>query len=242
MLQRHNIFAVIIIFFLFADFTFGQERLEGGVFIGTSYYNGDLNPERLFYKPKPAFGVLTRVVINPRLAFTGSLTAIEIEGEYPNNMVLFPSSTIQSRAAYQFKRSLADLSTQFEINLFPYAHPFRKEETRFTPYISGGLAYTIYKRYQDDETGGSENPQFILSLPFGIGVKYKPSDRIHVGLKWSFRKTFVDDLDKMRSGSIDPSDPYGYNESSNWHNNDWYSFAGVFVTIDLFHRSVSCYA
>lgn len=96
----------------------------------------------------------------------------------------------------------------------------------------------FYRRY----VNSSENPQFVLSLPFGLGLKWKASDWLHVGLEWSFKKTFVDDLDKMGNGVIDPSDPYGFEESAGWHNNDWYSFAGFFVAIDIFHQKIPCNA
>ena len=105
-----------------------------------------------------------------------------------------------------------------------------------------GLGYMYYRRYFEGSVDGSENPQFILSLPFGLGLKWKLSDWLHVGLEWNFRKTFVDDIDKMGSGAIDPSDPYGFEESTDWHNNDWYSFAGIFLAIDVFHQKVPCNA
>jgi len=220
----------------------GQERIEAGLFLGGSYYLGDLNPNRHFYQTRPAFGSLVRVVLNPRLAFRGTLSTYELSGDYPRSDLSFPEATGRSGSHYQFGRTVADIATQLEINLFDYAHPFREEETRLTPYVTGGLGYMIYRRYYDGSTNDSENPQFILSLPFGLGMKWKLSDWLHVGVEWNFRKTFVDDIDKMGSGAIDPSDPYGFDESSDWHNNDWYSFAGFFVAIDLFQQNVPCNA
>lgn len=219
-----------------------QERIEGGFLLGTSYYIGDLNPGGHFYNARPAFGTLVRVAFNKRLAFKGSLTAVSIKGSYPREDVFFPTESGQQSVNYNFQRTLVDMATQLEINFFEYNNPFRKDETSFTPYISAGLGYTVYTRYLKDENSNSENPQFILSLPFGIGVKWKPLDWVHVGMEWTFSKTFVDDLDAMGYGEIDPSNPYGFKESSNLHNNDWYSYAGVFITFDLFHRSIPCHA
>ncbi len=235
-----------ILFFLVAFFcsvhSSAQERVEGGLFLGASYYNGDLNPDRLFYRSKPSVGGIVRVVFNERLAFKGTMTLVEIQGEYPQSGIQYPTSSGRSSAFYGFQRTIADFSTQVEINFFDYDQPFRRKETRFTPFVSTGLAYTFFSRYGSDESGGSENPHFILSLPFGVGVKWKPVDWLHVGLEWSFRKTFVDDLDYIGPGDIDPSDPYGFQQPSDWHNNDWYSIAGVFFTFDLFHKKVSCNA
>jgi hypothetical protein len=239
--KGQSIIVLLIAFFLSVQ-CFAQDRIEGGFFLGASYYNGDLNPDGHLYKAQPAVGGLVRVVLSNRLAFKGTLTALEIQGEYPGPNIQYPSSSGSSSSRYSFKRSLADVSAQVEINFFDYDEPFRRAETSFTPYLSGGLAYTVYRRYQTGEFDGSENPHFILSLPFGIGVKWKPVDWMHVGLEWSFRKTFVDDLDKTGAGDIDPADPYGFETPSDWHNNDWYSFAGLSFTFDLFHRKVPCNA
>ena len=239
---RLPVFLFLVFSFCFPGKGLSQERIEAGFFLGTSYYNGDLNPGKQFYKVGPAVGGVVRAVLNPRIAFKGTLTAVEIRGGYPQDKLYYPSVNGGSNSSYSFQRTMADLSTQIEINFFEYDHPFKKEETRFTPYLSGGLAYTYYRRYKEDPAGGSENPHFILSLPFGIGVKWKPADWVHVGLEWTFRRTFVDDLDKMGTAAIDPSDPFNFQDSSGWHNNDWYSFAGVFVTFDLFHRRGSCNA
>ncbi len=242
MLLKGRTFLFFFIMLLFAVQSRAQDRIEGGLFLGASYYNGDLNPSRPFYMAQPAVGGLVRVVLNERLAFKGTLTAVEIQGEYPQNDIQYPAASGNSSSHYGFQRTMADISTQLEINFFDYDQPFRRKETRFTPFLSGGLAYTAYRRYQSDDAGGSENPHFILSLPFGIGVKYKPADWLHVGLEWTFRKTFVDDLDYLGPGEIDPADPYGFQMPSDWHNNDWYSFAGIFFTVDLFHRKVPCNA
>ncbi|MFO8001663.1 MAG: DUF6089 family protein [Marinilabilia sp.] len=235
----HILLVLIAAALFFPGVTRSQDRIEVGALVGGSYYLGDLNPDRHFYQANPAFGTLVRVVLNPRIAFRGSLSFMEVSGKYPRKNILFPESRGNQ---YRFERNIAEMSTQLEINFFDYDHPFRPDETRFTPYISGGLGYMIYRRYPEDGNGDSENPQFILSLPFGLGVKWKASDWMHVGLEWSFRKTFVDDIDVMDRGVIDPSDPYGFDESTDWHNNDWYSFAGVFVTFDLFHRKMPCNA
>jgi len=47
-------------------------------------------------------------------------------------------------------------------------------------------------------------------------------------------------LDYMGEGSVDPSDPYGFGESTFTHNNDWISFAGVYVTISMLKRKTKC--
>ncbi|SFE09744.1 DUF6089 family protein [Thermophagus xiamenensis] len=235
-------FVIAAAFILFFPGAKGQERIEAGFILGASYYQGDLNSGKLFYRAQPALGGLMRVVINHRLALKGALTMVNIQGDYPAAEIFYPSQVGYSSGQYHFERTMADISAQLEINFFEYDNPYRREETRFTPFISTGIASTLYRRYNSDGSDNSENPHFILSLPFGIGIKWKLYDWMHIGMEWNFRKTFVDDLDKTVSGAIDPSDPYGFDQYSLLHNNDWYSFAGIFVSIDLFHRSIPCNA
>ncbi len=216
-----------------------QSKLEGGPFLGVSYYNGDLNPQRQFYNIHPAFGGLLRYVFNDRIAAKSTLTLGDLSGSYPQKNILYPTTT-SGGSSYFFRRTVADLSGQIEINFFSYDHAFRKAQTTFTPYLSGGLATTLYRRYQEDGGNRSEKPHFILSLPVGIGVKWKPTDWMRFGAEWTFRKTFVDDLDKLGSGAVDPADPFNFNESSGTHNNDWYSFAGVYVTFTLLKQRSRC--
>jgi len=217
---------------------YAQDRLELGGFIGTSYYFGDLNPGKQFYKPHPASGGLARYVFTDRIAFKASATYGRISGEYPGNNLLYKENADYA-SKYSFGRSIGDIAAQVEINFLSYDHPFIST-TNFTPYISMGLATTLYNRIDTEDQNAAAKPVFILSLPFGVGVKYKINKWIRVGAEWTFRKTFVDDLDYVGPGAINPADPYEFEESRLTHNNDWYSFAGVFVTFNLLKRKTEC--
>lgn len=215
-----------------------QDRLEIGGFVGTSYYFGDLNPEKQFYKPHPAIGGLARYVFTDRIAFKATAIYGRISGEYPGNDLLFKEDPNYGNK-YSFSRNIGDVAAQIEINFLSYDHPFIST-TNFTPYISMGVATTLYSRIDTEDQNAAAKPVFILSLPFGVGAKYKINKWVRVGAEWTFRKTFVDDLDYVGPGVIDPTDPYDFGESTLTHNNDWYSFAGVFVTISLLKRKTEC--
>ncbi len=219
-----------------------QRRVEGGPFLGVAYYNGDLNPQRQFYNVHPAFGGLLRMVFNDRLAAKGTLTLSDLSGSYPREDLLYPVAP-NREGYYSFRRTIGDVSAQIEFNFFSFDHIFKSKQTTFTPYLSTGIATTLYRKYKlEDDGTSSHKPHFILSLPVGIGVKWKPVDWMRVGAEWSFRKTFADDLDRVKGGAIDPADPYGFDESSLVHNNDWYSFAGVYATFTLFKQRTPCNA
>ncbi len=235
--------ALVMIVLGFAGNVSAQRKLEGGPFLGVAYYNGDLNPQRQFYNVNPAFGGLLRMVFNDRLAAKGTVTLSELNGSYPQKDILYPTTDPDSSGRYSFRRSIGDLSAQIEFNFFSFDHEFKPKQTTFTPYLSTGIATTLYRKYKVEEDGtSSHKSHFILSLPVGIGVKWKPVDWMRVGAEWTFRKTFADDLDRVSGGAINPADPYGFNESSSLHNNDWYSFAGVYATFTLFKQRTRCNA
>ncbi len=214
----------------------GQDRLELGFLMGASYYFGDLNPGKQFYQPSAAFGGVGRYVLNDRYAVKGSIVMATIKGSYPDNGVYFPDGEVN----YSFDRKLAEAALQLEFNFMSYDHWFIKD-SNFTPFVSLGLATTAYKRFSTDVQNPTEQTVFILSLPFGAGLKYKINQWVRVGIEWNFRKTFVDDLDVVGHNlPISPNDPYGFDSSHGIHNNDWYSFAAGTITFSLFKRKNSC--
>ncbi|WP_282036732.1 DUF6089 family protein [Saccharicrinis aurantiacus] len=215
---------------------YSQDRIEIGGFVGASYYLGDLNPSKQFNNSSLALGGVGRYVIDDRYAVKGSLTMARLKGSYHENDIVFPEGNVE----YSFDRPIGDAAIQLEFNFLSYDHWFDKN-SNWTPYVSVGLGTTAYKRFGTEPENYSEETVFILSLPFGAGLKYKLNNRFRVGLEWSFRKTFVDDLDVVGHNlPINPNDPYGFGSNNGVHNNDWYSFAGVMVTYSMFKRKGQC--
>jgi len=234
--KKHLLGLWVLLFLLNNIQMLAQDRLELGGFVGTSYYMGDLNAMGQFTNPHLAFGGIGRYVFTDRLALKGMALFGAISGDYKSQDLKYLES---SDANYSFNRSIGDVSAQIEFNFRSYDHKFISTTT-FTPYISIGLATTIYNRIDTETENSAGKPSFILSLPFGVGAKYKINKYVRIGAEWTFRKTFVDDLDYMGKGSINPSDPYGFGESTFTHNNDWISFAGVYVTISMLKRKTKC--
>ncbi|TAJ13409.1 hypothetical protein DMA11_09140 [Marinilabiliaceae bacterium JC017] len=226
---------VFFFMFILPQFSLAQDRLEVGPFVGVSYYFGDLNPDKQFANSHLAIGGIGRYVVNDRLAVKGSVLMATVSGAYNENEVRFPNT-----GRYSFSRGIGDASVQLEINFLSYDHKFIST-TVFSPYVCFGLGSTIYKRYEGEGQKETEKSVFVLSLPFGVGLKYKISKWVRVGAEWSFRKTFVDDLDLVGHDlPIQPDDPYGFEEHSSLHNNDWYSFAGVYITFSFLNRRSRC--
>lgn len=218
-----------------------QNKLELGLFAGGAYYMGDLNMNQQFSNTRPAVGAMARYVFTDRLALRCGVTAAQLAGKYPSGGNKYPNRAENGVAVgntkYEFERNIADIAIMGEVNFMSYDHMFHKD-TRFTPYLTLGVAATAYTRYTDKSDG---EMVFVLSLPFGAGAKYKVNKWLRLGVEWTMRKTFVDDLDVVgNTSAISPSDPYGFGDNTLTHNNDWYSFAGVTVSLSMWPRSLRC--
>ncbi len=226
--------------------TLSQDKLDIGLFGGASFYMGDLNMNKIFVYTRPAIGGIVRYNFTDRLAAKADAIVGWIAGEYPTKnhdlYIGYPNE-------YEFSRAIVDLSVTGEFNFRSYDHMFDKKHSRWTPYVTLGLGGTFYKRYTEDVVENLEDKEknktkqvFILSLPFGIGAKFKVNDWLRLGVEWTFHKTFADDLDYVgrEIGDIDTRDPYNFNVTTRWHNNDWYSFLGVMVTFSMWPRRLEC--
>jgi hypothetical protein len=205
---------ILFLYLILAIFTKinAQRNANLGVFAGTSYYYGDINPNRLFYSPGLAAGGIYRYNFNKRYAIRLNGYFTNLSGN-PDNSTDLVHDVVSSD---DFTRLIFDWALQMEFNFFPYVPTVKKWD--YTTYISGGIGFFTI----------AENP---VTIPFGIGAKLNLTSKIGAGVEWSFRKTFNDIVDNT-------GNPTGI--SSIVHNNDWYSFIGVFVTYKFFNIMVDC--
>ena len=193
---------------------------EGGFFGGAAYYLGDINNRKHFYNPTLSFGALAKhnftehhsLRIN---AFYGKLKGddADFDGEY------------QQIRAQSFETSLLECNIGYEFNFLPYITNRRKNA--HTPYFFAGIGYSFIL----SSTAGDATSH--VTVPFGAGYKWNVNEKVSVGCEWGFRKTFTDTLD----GVLNPGPDGSYSWS---HNNDWYSFAGMYVTFKIFEKRIPC--
>jgi hypothetical protein len=198
---------------------FAQARKEAGVFVGTSYYLGEINPTKQFYAPSPSIGLLFKFYKNDRHGFRFHA----FYGQFQGNDLDFKNELQQHRAA-SFLASLLDMSAIYEFNFLPFKYNMRK--TTFSPFLFIGVGYELMLR-TSNKIGNH------ISIPFGTGIKYFLTKDVTIGTEWSFRKNFQDNMD----GLVNPGSP---KDKSIISHNDWYSFAGFFITFRLFDHSGDC--
>ena len=211
---------IFLLSMLVSGMTFAQRNANVGVFAGTAYYLGDINPNQHFYRPLVSLGAIYRYNLNTRFALRANAYYAHLSG----NDLDFPEALHPDRpiSPANFSTSLLDLALQIEFNFLPYTPNLGK--WAYTPYISSGIAGALI-------IGTDVTAENLASFPFGIGVKVNLTSRISAGAEWSFRKTFTDRIDGLENPS---------GTSSLLHNNDWYSFLGVFITFKFFNFAKEC--
>ena len=234
---------IAILILLFSGAAFAQ-RSDVGIFIGSSYYTGDLNPGKPFNKPLPAYGALYRFNFNPRVAIKAGLTVTQLQAsDY--------ITKFQPERGLFFNSNLVEGSAQLEISFYEFkvdgdTHPI-------SPYLFAGIGYSSFKIKKSNNTfvtlatgdvkdfnsltSDPKNPIVndpqnnintslpLPNIPFGLGIKYNPFTNISMGLEWGLRKPFGKNADKL-----DNVYQQGIRVSSA---NDWYAFAGFWIAIRL---------
>ena len=250
-------FILSCIFLPVALSAFAQSSEIGGL-IGVSYYNGELNPRTQFAGSQFGGGVFYRYNFNPRWAFKvsamfGRLKASDekTNDNNPRNLT--------------FESPITEFSVQGELNFVElYSIKSRDNLTAYIFGGIGMFSFNPRAQYEgawyDLQLIGTEGQGFYgkdrynlqsVCLPFGIGIKYTFATHFTVGFEWGFRKTFTDYIDDVSTTYIygddfpeitaalaDPSEMEHTAGSARGDssNNDWYSFAGITLSVKLFER------
>ena len=202
-------------------------RLDIGVAGGLSFYMGDANPSAPFNRSQPAYGLVVRRSLSPRYALMAHLFKGAVQGNTNDFKNRFPDNRQAS-----FEKSIFDGGLQLEFNFLNYGlAPYLHESSRISPYIFAGIGLCSY--VETAETGYNT---IAVNFPFGLGVKYKLFPRVNLIASWSMHMLFTDDFDTTRDNKL-LNDPYGM-KSSGLKNNDWYSFAMLSVTFDMFDKKL----
>ena len=228
------LFVFCFIFVTSIGETNAQQGLEFGLAGGGSYYMGDINLAKHFYKTKLNLGGFAKYHINGRYnikigAFFTNLTAAD---EDFNNQ-------FQIMRDHSFETSLIELSAQFEVNFLPYEIGDVRRYS-YTPYIQTGLALYLANSAQDISN---------FAIPIGFGFKKNIKPRLVLAVEWAFRRTFSDYLDSLSGEDLDNYDAdYGtpitdenrHKQSGFRYNKDWYSIALVSLSYTFKIGGLGC--
>ncbi|MCG8411656.1 MAG: DUF6089 family protein [Bacteroidales bacterium] len=213
---------LFLLVFGISSIGFGQSKIELGGRLGVSYYQGDINKSKMFYSPAMSFGGIFKFNLNKHLS-------VKLEGVYGRiqaDDADFGEIENKLRNA-SFSSDLIDLSMVVEFNFLPYTSSgyIKKNNERFTPFVFLGLGANVLL-----SSDSFKNP---VTIPFGLGIKYNIFERLTLGLDWSYRKTFNDELDGVVNVQDKTNEPI-------IHNDDWYAFCGIFLTYKIFRDKIKC--
>ncbi len=204
-MKRISVFFILL---LIGSSSVFPQRSEIGFFVGSSYYLGDLNPNKHFGNASPAAGLVYRYNLNTRWAVKVNGLIGTVVGDDASGV------GADKRRNLSFKSKMLDFSSQLELNFFHYYTGSGKYF--FSPYIFTGLSLFNFNpkaeyggewfELQPLNTEGQGTSQFPersnyrltqLAMPFGIGFKFSINKHFCVGAEWGMRRTFTDYLDDV---------------------------------------------
>ena len=224
-----QIFKIALISFLFFPnliFTQGG-TVELGGFAGFAQYQGDL-AENHFELSETLIskGLFFRVHINEYVSLKAAYYNGSISGDDTN-----ADDETQKKRGWRFNSKVNEFSLVGEWNILGINRigKWNRFKPNFTPILFAGIASTkgntsLIVPEQDahlfPESGETDS---FFAMPFGIGVRYDFSKYASFGGEFGWRIVFSDYLDDVSNNA----------DGAPSNNNDWYSFAGINISILL---------
>ncbi len=216
---------------------------EIGVFVGDSYYRGELNKTH-FTPFNLALGIFYRYNFDDRIALKTQFNYGTISG----NDSISSNSFNQSRN-FHFKSKIYELSSVLEFNFLEFSH-LNDKGSPISPFVFIGLSY-FYHNPQGGtgavnvdlgtlRTEGLKYKKFQLAIPLGLGIKFNRK-RFGASIEWGIRKTYTDYLDDVSAHYIVPQNSNNTGLSRGLVNiqrgdvatKDWLIFTGITLFVNL---------
>lgn len=195
------------IFILFLYFFSGAQQFSVHLTPGIMNYAGDLQSASYTFSQ-------SNFCIGGGISYQENhfaLSADFISGSVEGNDKYSSATAIRN---LNFKSPLSEFSLKLQYNFLDLS-----EDKKFTPYIFGGIGITHFNPYTFDVSGtkvflqplGTEGqglPQYSnrkfyklseISLPIGIGIQYKISEKLTAGIEYCTRylnSDYLDDVSK----------------------------------------------
>lgn len=194
----------------------GQQKLEGAIVGGATYFLGDLNEDKVVYSLiRPNYGIALRYNINPHLIIKGQAITGMIAGDdkYTPNEPLrgayFNNRYYSSSLSFEYLPLRNNRSVNYRFN------------PSWSPYATFGLEYLRSVDHAKCRHCGDQLPEtlkdsFISSI-FGVGARIDPDPHFSFGTEFVWHAVFSDFLD-------------GISKLGNPNNNDWIIGANLYVS------------
>lgn len=200
--------------------------MEIGAGGGVVGYLGDFNGS-ITKNLQPAATIVGRYNINSYMAVKLQLAYGKMKGSSEKVKTYYPD---YSDKVYTFSNPIGALVAAYEYNLVPYGtgREYRGAK-RLAPYLSLGLEANYIR-----VNGEQKSNVFTMSIPLGIGLKYKLGERANIGLEWAMHFSLSDELDGVK-------DPYGIKSSGLFKNTDGYTSLMITATYSFNAKCRTCH-
>lgn len=226
-MKIYNVFLCCIIsIVLYTPQSFAQnhKNVDLGILLGTAQYNGDINMTKAYYSPQPAIALIFKRNYNPHYALKINATVANLKADDKDF-----SNTYQQERNYYFDNTrIIEFSAGVEFNFFEVTN--EKKIHKFSPFVSFSLGAMYMENAKIYE---------ILTIPMGLGVKYRILPKLELRCDWTFRKTFNDKLDQLADAPLDGYQQYkqiSFNKT-----NDWFSILGVSLLYNFSKDKIPCH-
>ncbi len=173
---------------------------EIGAQAGGAGYMGDLNPTQPLKISGLSFGGFAKINFDPNWALSLNYNFGKIKADDAKS----PNESFRTRNL-SFSNNLHEISLMVDFNFFDYfaGGGFSK----FSPYLFTGIGGVIFNPktvYQGKKydlasyyTEGEVYKTYALSIPFGLGVKYRIGERWSLMSNIGYRNAYTDYLDDV---------------------------------------------
>ncbi len=184
--------------------------------LGIANYWGDLNAESLgtnLRQSRIAGSVDYIYSLNKYLNVRGSISGMRLGADDR-----FNESLKKRQRNLNFKTTLIEAAVIAEFHFFGFE--YRNPDLIMSPYLLGGIGgfyfdpVTVYNGQkvnlqplgtEGQGISGYEDPYSLISVaaPFGVGMKFKPSDRVCFSIEGLMRYTLTDYIDDVSNQYVD---------------------------------------
>ncbi|MEH0154212.1 DUF6089 family protein [Limibacter armeniacum] len=202
-------------------FTRKKRYWSVGGTMNVSHYLGDVTPKSNtgsfdWDKTRPSFGGFVMKRFTPRVSGRLMLSEIIIAGDDAN-----AKQNSENLGRYyrnlHFRNFITELSAMAVIDVFKNEGVYYRRKKIPIPYLSVGVAVFHHAPQAQDpnngdwtnlrklETEGESYSPISIAFPVGIGIRYKISNKMDIGVEALVRYTLTDYLDDVSGKYYNPN-------------------------------------
>ena len=198
-------------------------KFDIGAQLGMSGYIGDANRANMYSHPGFTGELSMRWLPDTRWAVRGVLSKLGLSGNTAEMTEVLPGG-----AQYDFTSQVYSFDVRGEFNFFPYGiGETYKRLRRWSPYLAVGIGVCV------SSSGGKTSA--APTVPLGIGLKFKVTQRLNLGLEFSMTKAFGDHVDGPELSDLNQI------KTAFYKNTDWFSRLTVGISYEFGPRCETCH-